>query len=55
LPHTSPRSTSSTPTRSSRPFTEDAYVNDNRREIAGIAAIRRWVSLAIIFDQSFEY
>ena len=26
-------------------FAEDAYVNDARRDVAGIEAIRRWVEL----------
>jgi len=29
-------------------FAKDAYVNDNRREIAGIDAIRRWVEKEIV-------
>lgn len=29
-------------------FTKDAYVNDNRREIAGIDAIRRWVEKEMV-------
>jgi hypothetical protein len=32
-------------------FAEDAYVNDNRREIAGIAAIRRWVEKEMVGDK----
>jgi hypothetical protein len=32
-------------------FAEDAYVNDNRREIAGIDAIRRWVEKEIVGDK----
>ena len=32
-------------------FTEDAYVNDNRREIVGIAAIRRWIAKEIVGDR----
>jgi len=32
-------------------FAEDAYVNDNRREIAGINAIRRWVEKEIVGDK----
>jgi hypothetical protein len=32
-------------------FAEDAYVNDNRREIAGIAAIRRWVAKEMVGDR----
>lgn len=31
-------------------FAEDAYVNDNRREIVGIEAIRRWVEKEIVGD-----
>ncbi|MDT7692122.1 MAG: hypothetical protein QOI75_1489, partial [Pseudonocardiales bacterium] len=31
-------------------FAEDAYVNDNRREIAGIDAIRRWVEKEMVGD-----
>ena len=31
-------------------FAEDAYVNDNRREIVGIDAIRRWVQKEIVGD-----
>ncbi len=31
-------------------FAEDAYVNDNRREINGIAAIRHWVENEMIGD-----
>ena len=31
-------------------FAEDAYVNDNRREIVGIKAIRRWVEKEIVGD-----
>jgi hypothetical protein len=31
-------------------FTKDAYVNDNRREIVGIEAIRRWVEKEIVGD-----
>lgn len=29
-------------------FAEDAYVNDNRREIRGIDAIRRWVAKEMV-------
>ena len=29
-------------------FAKDAYVNDNRREIVGIDAIRRWLSKEIV-------
>jgi hypothetical protein len=32
-------------------FAEDAYVNDNRREIAGIDAIRRWVEKEMVGDR----
>lgn len=32
-------------------FARDAYVNDNRREIAGIDAIRRWVEKEIVGDK----
>jgi hypothetical protein len=31
-------------------FAEDAYVNDNRREIVGIGAIRRWVEKEMVGD-----
>jgi len=31
-------------------FAKDAYVNDNRREIAGINAIRRWVEKEMVGD-----
>jgi hypothetical protein len=31
-------------------FAEDAYVNDNRREIRGIDAIRRWVQKEMAGD-----
>jgi ketosteroid isomerase-like protein len=31
-------------------FAEDAYVNDARREINGIAAIRRWVEKEMVGD-----
>ncbi len=31
-------------------FADDAYVNDARREIAGIDAIRRWVETEMIGD-----
>jgi hypothetical protein len=31
-------------------FTEDAYVNDNRREFVGIDAIRRWITKEMIGD-----
>jgi hypothetical protein len=32
-------------------FAPDAYVNDNRREIAHISAIRRWVEKEIVGDK----
>jgi hypothetical protein len=32
-------------------FAKDAYVNDNRREIVGIDAIRRWVAKELIGDR----
>ena len=32
-------------------FAEDAYVNDNRREIAGINAIRRFMAKEIVGDR----
>lgn len=32
-------------------FARDAYVNDNRREIVGIDAIRRWVEKEIVGDR----
>jgi len=32
-------------------FAEDAYVNDNRREIVGIGAIRHWVEKEMVGDQ----
>jgi hypothetical protein len=32
-------------------FAKDAYVNDNRREMVGIEAIRRWVEKEIVGDQ----
>jgi SnoaL-like domain len=32
-------------------FAEDAYVNDNHREIAGINAIRRWVETEMVGDK----
>ena len=32
-------------------FAKDAYVNDNRREFAGIDAIRRWVEKEIVGDR----
>jgi hypothetical protein len=31
-------------------FAKDAYVNDNRREIVGIDAIKRWVQKEIVGD-----
>jgi SnoaL-like domain len=34
-----------------RTFAPDAVVNDNRREIAGSEAIRRWVEKEIVGDQ----
>jgi len=32
-------------------FAQDAYVNDNRREIVGIDAIRRWAAKEIVGDK----
>ena len=32
-------------------FAPDAYVNDNRREITGIDAIRRWVAKELVGDR----
>jgi hypothetical protein len=32
-------------------FAEDAYVNDNRREIVGIKAVRRWVEKEMVGDK----
>jgi hypothetical protein len=32
-------------------FAVDAYVNDNKREIVGIDAIRRWVQKEIVADK----
>jgi hypothetical protein len=32
-------------------FAPDAYVNDNRREITGIDAIRRWVEKELVGDR----
>jgi hypothetical protein len=32
-------------------FAGDAYVNDNRREIAGTDAIRRWVAKELVGDR----
>ena len=34
-----------------RTFTPDAFVNDNRREIIGTEAIRRWVEKEIVGDK----
>ena len=31
-------------------FAKDAYVNDNKREIVGIEAIRRWVEKEMVGD-----
>ena len=31
-------------------FAEDAYVNDNRREITGVAAIRRFIAKEFVGD-----
>jgi hypothetical protein len=31
-------------------FAQDAYVNDNRREIVGVDAIRRWVEKEMVGD-----
>jgi hypothetical protein len=31
-------------------FSDDAYVNDNRREIVGINAIQRWVAKEMVGD-----
>jgi SnoaL-like domain len=31
-------------------FAKDAYVNDNRREIMGIEAIRRWIEKDMVGD-----
>jgi hypothetical protein len=33
-----------------RTFAKDAYVNDNKREIVGIDAIRRWVQKEMVGD-----
>jgi hypothetical protein len=33
-----------------RTFAEDAYVNDNKREIVGTEAIRRWVEKEMVGD-----
>ena len=32
-------------------FAEDAYVNDNRREITGVAAIRRFIAKEFVGDR----
>ena len=32
-------------------FAEDAYVNDNRREIVGIKAVRRWIEKEMVGDK----
>jgi hypothetical protein len=32
-------------------FSDDAFVNDARREIGGIAAIRKWVESGIVGDR----
>jgi hypothetical protein len=32
-------------------FAKDAYVNDNRREITGVDAIRRWVAKELVGDR----
>src|ERR1700677_1733512 len=32
-------------------FAKDAYVNDNKREIVGIEAIRRWVEKEMVGDR----
>ena len=32
-------------------FAQDAYVNDNRREIVGLAAIRRWIEKEMVGDK----
>src|ERR1700724_1834015 len=32
-------------------FAEDAYVNDNRREIVGIEAVRQWVEKEMVGDK----
>ncbi len=32
-------------------FAKDAYVNDNKREIAGSDAIRRWVEKEVVGDK----
>ncbi|MCU1684585.1 MAG: hypothetical protein JWQ81_5324 [Amycolatopsis sp.] len=32
-------------------FAEDAYVNDNKREISGIVAVRKWVEKEMVGDK----
>ena len=32
-------------------FAEDAYVNDNKREIQGVASIRRWAEKEMVGDR----
>jgi hypothetical protein len=32
-------------------FAKDAYVNDNRREIVGVEAIRKWVAKELVGDR----
>lgn len=32
-------------------FAEDAYVNDNRREIVGLKAIKKWIEKEIVGDK----
>jgi hypothetical protein len=32
-------------------FAPDAYVNDNRREISGTSAIRRWIEKEMVADR----
>lgn len=32
-------------------FAEDAYVNNNRREIVGLKAIRKWIEKEIVGDK----
>ena len=49
-PSTSRRSTPSTPTRIVATFAADAYVNDNRREIWGIDAIRAFMAKEFVGD-----
>jgi hypothetical protein len=34
-----------------RTFAPDAFVNDNRREIVGMEAIRRWVAKELVGDK----